>query len=497
MPVAVCESCLAAEHGQALQASRILGPLLPALTPWLVTRRWFTQEGRCLDGLHPFNESVLVDGDDAVLLHSLVAAQHSGTPDRVYQLLIGLRRTLPRHLVDAAVGRATGGPWDGWWIFEGTADPELMGALLRVTTEGASAPALQYTPTGITAVPLGLPARAMNVEQSNSTVVYGNQFLIKWFRQPERGVHPEVEVLGALTAAGSAHTPDLAGWLHTEGRSGEGFVLGIVEEFLPSDGDGWDLAVRQAADCITGVCRSVPAAGGFVEDARALGEAVARVHQALASTLPTSWLKPDLVLDQTDAMRHRLKEAVEAVPRLEVYAGRIGRLYDEYVLVAARGRGIQAQRIHGDLHLGQVLRTSAGGWTVIDFEGEPARPVAERALPQPPLRDVAGMLRSFDYAARQALSLVSPVPVDRAQTPAEASERLRRSRRANAWAVRNRRAFSTGYAAAGGTDPLCHPVPLRAFEADKAVYEAVYEAQHRPDWLPIPLSAIRRLVHGL
>lgn len=132
------------------------------------------------------------------------------------------------------------------------------------------------------------------------------------------------------------------------------------------------------------------------------------------------------------------------------------------------GDGV-VQRIHGDLHLGQTLRGSDGGWAVIDFEGEPAKPLDERRSPQPTVRDVAGMLRSFDYAART-------------HRPWNAD-----------WAARCRAAFCTGYAEAAGTDPRADPALLRAYETDKAVYEVVYEARHRPDWLPVPMSAIQRL----
>ncbi|CAM5725232.1 Glucosamine kinase [Streptomyces fumanus] len=190
---------------------------------------------------------------------------------------------------------------------------------------------------------------------------------------------------------------------------------------------------------------------------------------ALARALPTVTLGHGPLAQLVAGMTERLEEAVHAVPALLPYASGLRSAYTALGDLAAEGRTWTAQRVHGDLHLGQCLRSPSGQWSLIDFEGEPARPMAERRLPQPPVRDIAGMLRSFDYAAHSA---DPPAP---------------------GWAAACRAAYCTGYAEVSGTDPRTDPVLLRAYETDKAVYEVVYEARHRPDWLPVPMSAVRRL----
>jgi maltokinase len=465
-----------------------MGALLHAVAPWLVTRRWFTHDIGCLRELSPAGQDVLIDNGGVALVHCVLDAVHAGGPRRSYQLLLGLRRLLPHDLLDAAIGRAAGGRYDGWWIYEATEDPELMGSMLDYLVCGGIPGRARFTRLGGLPLTSGLAPRLLGREQSNTTVVYGDRLLVKFFRQPHRGTHPEVEVLSGLTAARCGRSPRLAGWMHTDEDPADAYVLGVMEDFLPAAEDGWELGVRSALACVTGETRALPGAGTFTGEARELGAAVAEVHAAMAGVFPTVHQSSARVRTEADGMIARLREAVLTVPRLEVYAGRLTALFDDYARVAARAAGAAAQRVHGDLHLGQALR-APDGWRIIDFEGEPARPLAERTAAQPVLRDVAGMLRSFDYAARQALATV------RETGPAPGpAERARQLRRAAAWTLRTRRAFCAGYAAAGGADPACHPVALRAFEADKAVYEAVYEAHHRPGRLPIPLAALQRLV---
>ncbi|GAA3218268.1 hypothetical protein GCM10020256_22080 [Streptomyces thermocoprophilus] len=237
----------------------------------------------------------------------------------------------------------------------------------------------------------------------------------------------------------------------------ETYVLGVLQPFVQGATDGWELALRELAK-----------GEDFTADAHELGRATAEVHTALARALPTVTLGRTHLEPLVDGMTERLEAAVQAVPALRPYAAGLRTAYAAVAELVREGRTLTAQRVHGDLHLGQCLRSPDGRWSLIDFEGEPARPLAERRMPQPVIRDVAGMLRSFDYAA---CSLDPPDP---------------------AWARRCRAAYCTGYGEVGGIDPRTEPVLLRAFETDKAIYEVLYEARHRPDWLPVPMAAIER-----
>jgi maltokinase len=251
----------------------------------------------------------------------------------------------------------------------------------------------------------------------------------------------------------------------------------MLQTFLVTATDGWALATASVRDLYAEADLHADEVGGdFAGEAQRLGLATAEVHSAMAAVLPTRMFGPGDLRALAERMRARLEAAVVTVPELTPYAPSLAGSFDR---LADLRRPVPVQRIHGDYHLGQVVRTVVG-WKLVDFEGEPARPLAERVALDSPVRDVAAMLRSFDYAARHLLVIDHP-----------GSDQI--AYRAAEWAERNRAAFCEGYAKAAGHDPRDDDVLLRAYETDKVVYEAVYEARNRPAWLAIPLAGAESL----
>jgi maltokinase len=332
------------------------------------------------------------------------------------------------------------------------------------------------------------------------------------------------------TVAPSTDLPntDLASTvLATTQATSESSVLAILSVFFANSTDGWSLATASLHEPDP----------DFSGQARLLGEATARLHAELAAAFGSSALSASALSDLADGMATELTEAVHVVSDLREYEEAVRACYAKLV---EPGTEVVVQRIHGDYHLAQVLGTDSAGhrgddppgppdaghrgddppgppdaghrgddppeppgaghgrddppgppgagygeddrpgaprrWVVLDFEGEPSVPLARRRAFAPPLRDVAGMLRSFDYAARhEALRH----PGDR-----------RLAEVASAWVRLCQDGFCDGYADIMGSDPRTSGPLLRALTLQKAIYEAVYEARHRPDWLPIPLAAI-------
>jgi maltokinase len=431
-----------------------------SLTAFVGEARWFGGKGREFE-VTGLTDTVLADDVTTTLL---TVSYADGGSD-LYQVPIASYDGPQERLTHALIGQ-----WDDQWHYDAVHDREAMGAWLR-----AFATATQQEPHGAfhrTAehdLDLESHSTLFSGEQSNSSVAFGEDSLMKLFRRVTPGRNPDIEILEALTHAGNTHVAALYGYVDSDDLQ-----LAMLQQFLRTASDGWDLALVSARNLFAeGDLHADEVGGDFAGEAHRLGAAVAEVHQVLAEEFPTQPL--DLSGIARD-MRDRLTAAVDVVPDLGEHRAALVERFDA---ITALGSEVSAQRIHGDLHLGQTLRT-VKGWKIVDFEGEPAKPLAVRLEPDSVWRDVAGMIRSFDYAPR-VVALTGDDGADSAQ----------RAYRAAEWAARNRQAFLESYTEHRGTglDEAASAL-LDAYLADKVVYEAVYEARNRPGWLAIPLAAL-------
>jgi maltokinase len=442
------------------------------LATWLVKQRWFAGKGRTVHDLAVVADTEIIPGDPG-LRHLMVTVSHGATSD-CYQLFIGYRARLPARLRHARIGTQ-----NGLQIYDGLHDTALTRTLLDAIVADRSVGMLRFCRmpgAEISRDQAGLDSLVLTGEQSNTSLVFGESAIFKVFRRVNPGPNPDLEVASALAQLGSSHIAEPFGWVETR-IDGATTVLAILSRYLRAASDGWSLAATSVRDLYATEegTRAAEAGGDFAGEAERLGAATAQVHRDLADAFGRSELEPEAIRELAEQMYRRLDMATATVPELARYADKVG---DAYSDLAKLIEPVPAQRVHGDYHLGQVMRTQTG-WVVLDFEGEPASPLAQRRARSSPLRDVAGMLRSFDYAARHQL-VTHPEAASLAPRAAD-------------WVRRNGDAFCAGYAAAGGLDPAENSVLLRAMLLDKAVYEVIYEARNRPTWVPIPLESIAEL----
>jgi maltokinase len=452
----------------------LVGKLVIELPDWLPAQRWFGGKDRPITSVRQLATTVLLDGDP-LLLHVIVEVEQHDRREP-YQLLIASRAQLPEHLGSSWIGMENGLP-----CYEASGDADLTGHLLDLIISGERVGPLTFAHEPDVELTGDLRARLITSEQSNTSLVYGNQYILKLFRKLTPGENPDLMLHRALHEVDSEHIARPLGSITGE-LAGEPATIGMLQQFLPDAVDGWAMATTSVRDLMADPELQADEVGGdFAAEAHRLGQAVATVHADLQRTLGQQ--EADAAeLDRTvTAMQDRLASVAERVPELAQHTPALNAAFEK---VRDTDTPVYMQLIHGDLHLGQVLRT-VNGWILIDFEGEPAAPAAERAALRSPLRDVAGMLRSFDYAAHQMLV---GQPADSKLTD-----------RAQDWARRNRAAFCDGYAETASEslgDPRARGALLRAFELDKAVYEVAYEHANRPEWLPVPLSSIARITAG-
>jgi maltokinase len=441
-----------------------------ALPVYLAAQRWFAGSEPPPDGEVAVEavQSLWEDGGNRALWQVVVdVGAGAGAEPAHYQMLLGMRPA--GEPADFLHGHESAvlGSTDSVYLYDATLDTELAKIFLEFISKGE----LRADRT-----------RPMSSEQSNTSMVFDDRIILKVFRRLWPGRNPDVEATTALAQAGFDHVPKpLIEW-----RDGT-YDLAFGQEFLAGGSEGWALALTSLRELFTSRDANVPAdsGGDFAAEAGRLGKVTAEMHVALHEVFGSA---PD-----TDArlgwatMIESLPDRLDAAGRQaeKDLLGSAGPLLDRLRAVGHPG---PAFRVHGDFHLGQVMRTDRG-WYILDFEGEPAKPLAERIAPASPLKDVTGMLRSFHYASRYAL-------VERA-----VPEWSQVEPDARAWEAHNRQAFLDGYqshqsVAALLPDAGVAPAVMTAYELDKALYELEYELSHRPEWVSIPLDALERLVKG-
>ncbi len=445
-----------------------------ALQLALPGQRWFAGKGRGISSLSILTSVTLADEPIEARLLTIAVTYDDSETDH-YQVPVGFRRgeldeETTRALAAASYGEIVDdGPV---FIYDALSDPDLTTVLLEtIGQERSVGPVAGHRRLDIAIE----PGRLLAAEQSNSSVVFGDSSILKVYRQLQPGRNPDLEVVLALSEVGSPHVAPVLGWIETTAPFPA--TVALLQPFYRSGTDGWVSAVASVRDLFAESDLHADEVGGdFAGESCRIGQLIASLHADLTRALPVDEAGGEEHAQLAAQLHERLDRAVAVAPELESRRSAIAAAYDE---VGSLDVTVPRQRVHGDLHLGQLLRVDTG-WVVLDFEGEPSRSLADRTALMSPLRDIAGMLRSFDYAARHLLS----------EHPGRADLEYR----AAEWADRNRDAFCDGYTDMSTTDPRKDPVLLRAFELDKAVYETVYESRNRPAWISIPLAGIDRLI---
>ncbi|WP_420175315.1 phosphotransferase [Luteococcus sp. OSA5] len=438
---------------------------IEALQQFVLQARWFGGKGRNgqLAGLEQPDWIVAPGGDSPAVRAEYVTVVYPDESHEYYQLLVSYRdEPLPECHIGPALDPALGHAHDA------PRDVEAMRGVLRSLLAGSQVPhAWQESLVDGRQLRGDLEPRVFGGEQSNTNVLLGDVALMKIFRKLEVGPNLDIQMHDALGRAQVPSAARLYGWVSgsltpfsdecwTDGADApdpQRVDLMMISELLRDAEDGWELATEHARQ-----------GKDIGEHAAALGTALAQVHTALADAFGPSDAQGTAV---ADIMRERLAVASEQAPALAPYRAGL-----DATFAALEGRQLRTQRVHGDFHLGQTLFTP-DGWKIIDFEGEPMKSFAERLEPDSALRDIAGMLRSFSYATS---AFDDP-------TGAPAAD----------WLARARDAFLAAYQReAGEVDRAV----LAAYEADKAIYEVVYETRNRPDWVEIPLAALAAIAPG-
>jgi trehalose synthase-fused probable maltokinase len=442
--------------------------LVPAekrLIDFITSRRWFASKTREVTHAHVLDSASLHEGEPELQIQIVEVVFDTGTHE-TYQLLTSGEEldalADPRHvreLVHMIRAGATVGAGEGVLEFRALEGFASLGT--ELTT-----------------------ARLITSEQSNTSIIFDEEVILKAFRRLEAGVNPELELLRFLTERGFENIAQLGGWYAYVGKPLDA-TLGVLQQYVRGALDGWELALDEL--------EAEPER--FLSRLRRLGQVTGSMHAVLGSNSSDPTFSPEdpsaealalLTATVDEEISRIFVELPEDVEALDPIRGRGEEVRESLALLSHAGSFGKTIRTHGDLHLGQTLwaqdRGDKGDWVIIDFEGEPARSLAERRRKRSPLRDVAGMLRSFAYA-------VSAVEI------------LRGAAAPDDWESRAREEFLKGYMETA--DPSLLPAGdaafarlLMVFELEKAVYELRYELNNRPEWVHIPVAGILRMLEA-
>jgi trehalose synthase-fused probable maltokinase len=437
----------------------------------IASQRWFAGKSRDVLDARVLDAGI-APGGPPILAFGIVEVRYGLQSHDLYHLPLGFRPA------DEGWKESVIAEPGGWTVYDAIVDPELMRQLVGLMRTSATLQLEQATISFHGSDDLAEPfaIRPMGVEQSNSSVVLDDQFVLKLYRRIEPGVNPELEVLRFLTDRGFPSVASLEGWAAYLGTPLEA-TLAIAQNYVSGEGDGWELAL----DALTS-----GSGDEFVERLHALGEVTGAMHTVLAADGADASFAPEepsaealgLLTASVDEQIEELFATLPDVPELEPILGRGEEVREQLRGLSHAGDAGKVIRTHGDYHLGQALWTGET-WVILDFEGEPARPIIDRRQKRSPLRDVAGMLRSFAYAA-------SAAELERGVAPPDG------------WEERARDSFLLGYLAE--VDAALIPGGssferlLAVFELEKAVYELRYELDNRPTWVRIPVAGIVRLL---
>ncbi|MET0728739.1 MAG: hypothetical protein ABWZ76_10635 [Acidimicrobiales bacterium] len=438
---------------------------LPELLPeHLARQRWSGAHDRTIEDVELRWHEVV--SPDPLLIWTLARARFGDGEVQDYQLFLGARdaTALPEFIQgkDREIVALIAEPAPGVVVYDALVDPDLTIAVLHLV---APEVVVEHR-------------RPIVLEHSNSSIVFDEARILKIFRKVEPGPNPDVEIPRVMAERGYDHVLPSLAELHRDGCD-----LAVLREFLVGSTEGWELARASVRDLLAGGLPPEESGADFAPDAERLGGVLAGLHLAMAD----AWgVEPGNAQRWADEMGANLAQLVAGIDREGPAAIPVEAIDERFARVAdLRDAGAEI-RIHGDLHLSQLIKTDAG-WKVLDFEGEPARRRSDRFTTSSPLRDVAGLLRSLHYVGAVGLGEWGAWDEDLQDLVSQ-------------WERRNRTSLLAGYL---GTDGIGALLPaedaerdalLAAFELDKAVYEVIYELGHRPEHVNIPLTGIRRIV---